>query len=826
MPFFSLFALLWATASATAAAAVSSSSSDLYLYNDVQANRPVMEVKRDDFFPRVPISKPRIVVFYSPTCPSCQAYRPKFVELAQDIKRELWKTKLTSYSVSCEAHPKLCREAGVESYPTVQLTLDKGTTWYPLQHAGLTWQKMQTILDHHQESTTASVRRRLQAAGDDEDEEEDDEKDGDDGEDEKETGTEEADEEDPKDGAEEEEEADPKDGGEEDDEEAGEKDAKSNADEEEEDTKDDSVAEPDDKDSEVADEDEEPKDGADMSEIEEDNETEKSKDAGEIEEDEDERDYEDRDDDDEKEDTDENDSDDKDNDGSNDGEESKEEEDEESPFQSRAGALKARAAGKRVEDTTTQTEIRKTLSQYDRMRGGRRGGFLRLRDPNVRKNRRFEKLQLKKREPSEGATDSMASFKPNTREFTERRQKILDAIEKRKGFKVRQKVERRWREIERSRGNIRLPYKKDALATRPRIIQRVPLLKRAVPQFPEEILMLDTSLSLVRGLRKGVYKSAGPLTFQKKRALKDWLELMSTTLPEEWSIHDVIDDLLKQVEFISKGEKNLHSVLDQHRILRKQHSPSCAKNGNGFSCGFWKLLHVMSVGLAEHRGGQTLIDSGLRSPDTRTFSPSEAASAVRDYMENFYLCDSCGKKFVANFDDCSKNRRCDRLAKNTFSATDDDWKEMGKWMWEVHNDLNVQIARESQQAEEKKKRGLFGRAKPAPSNVAALYPNMNACVKCYAADGTWDEEAVFLFLEFEYWPSTTVDPKVNRLLKFEEGFDKEGAGLFWLLIFVGIVMAFILNSSKNSLQQTMVVAKSASLKGLQAGAIAQPKRSD
>jgi hypothetical protein len=65
------------------------------------------------------------------------------------------------------------------------------------------------------------------------------------------------------------------------------------------------------------------------------------------------------------------------------------------------------------------------------------------------------------------------------------------------------------------------------------------------------------------------------------------------------------------------------------------------------------------------------------------------------------------------------NRRCDRLATESDSASDQDWKEMALWLWEYHNAVSVRL--------------LDAEAD------AKLWPTMNGCVGCLKFDGKWNE---------------------------------------------------------------------------------------
>ena len=35
--------------------------------------------------------------------------------------------------------------------------------------------------------------------------------------------------------------------------------------------------------------------------------------------------------------------------------------------------------------------------------------------------------------------------------------------------------------------------------------------------------------------------------------------------------------------------------------------------------------------------------------------------------------------------------------------------------------------------------------------IKVLYPSLDSCMSCFRADGGFDEDGIFLFLEKEYW---------------------------------------------------------------------------
>ena len=95
-----------------------------------------------------------------------------------------------------------------------------------------------------------------------------------------------------------------------------------------------------------------------------------------------------------------------------------------------------------------------------------------------------------------------------------------------------------------------------------------------------------------------------------KASLIDWLELLSVSLPPEIGLHELIDTLKHSVEEISQRHENLKMIIDKHPLPENEYSMSCRKGMKPFMCGFWKLLHVMSVGFAvRHRSFWPLLSA-------------------------------------------------------------------------------------------------------------------------------------------------------------------------------------------------------------------------
>lgn len=352
---------------------------------------------------------------------------------------------------------------------------------------------------------------------------------------------------------------------------------------------------------------------------------------------------------------------------------------------------------------------------------------------------------------AQGMTTTMKSVTKGTREYEERRRAMLKMIEK---LKERRMQRLAGKSLSKDaifvKGNF--PFKVEARQQNfmEKNLGNLPFVKKYFNFKPEEENVLDASLSFIHGLKYGVYEVRNqPLPQKKKRALKNWLDLLAVSLPPEWGIHTTIEELRSNLDSISQHDSNLERILDKSPLASLTWSKSCSKGklSAGFSCGFWKLIHIMTIGVAEHRGGLNLIDAGVVSESARVFSPSQAADVWRNYMAEFYSCTDCRKHFLNQYDSCMF-RRCERLKEDAEAASVADWKELAKYAWEFHNAVSLRVA------ENRAKKELTEfplKKKKRTADIKAIYPTVEQCLACFKDDGSWNEDAVFLFLEKTYW---------------------------------------------------------------------------
>ena len=293
-----------------------------------------------------------------------------------------------------------------------------------------------------------------------------------------------------------------------------------------------------------------------------------------------------------------------------------------------------------------------------------------------------------------------------------------------------------------------------------RVFSKLPIVKRAYKKTPLEDTFSDATLAFVEGLKHGVFPDAvGPLDHRRKEALREWLALLSASLPPELALHSLINDLMANIDTVSKMKSNLIKTIKKHPIKERKWSAACSKAGKrsehgGFSCAFWKLLHIVSVGLAEQRGG---MDVGKEDAIT----PMKAADTLREYMALFFGCDVCTRNFISQYDQCAY-RRCDRLAESAGDLPDEEWYELALYLWEFHNGVSVSVYHDKTDTAKTK----------GKDEISVIYPNMEECFLCLGEDGIFDDEQITRHLVETYWAGPERDSKDDMLRTYERSLER------------------------------------------------------
>lgn len=181
-------------------------------------------------------------------------------------------------------------------------------------------------------------------------------------------------------------------------------------------------------------------------------------------------------------------------------------------------------------------------------------------------------------------------------------------------------------------------------------------------------LVADASLAMRLILMKEVFRgSATDLTEAEVVDLKHLLSVCesvhlspSTRRGCAALLEEISTSTIGKSEYISLVRKYVWDEMDDEFETCKD-----------FSCGMWRLLHVISFG---------------SSDSLRADEPEQSMKAIRFIVDKYFSCRVCREHFLSHFDACDFQRPCD-------SATQDSVVE---WLWRLHNGVNLRLGKAEQ----------------------------------------------------------------------------------------------------------------------------------
>jgi len=258
----------------------------------------------------------------------------------------------------------------------------------------------------------------------------------------------------------------------------------------------------------------------------------------------------------------------------------------------------------------------------------------------------------------------------------------------------------------------------------------------------KEDVYINAALSFEYALRNSIFLTNNELDTVQSSAFKGWLNVLYHTLPESRMQYttEQVTLLMTNLHTITKSEDELVNVLQQQESKNldvREWTTSCSKGveGAGYTCGLWQLFHIMTIGLVHYN-----------KEKDHAISTLYVADSLRDYIEQFFACEECRLNFLKMYDDC-QFERCNRLHDGTDG--EQEFEQLALWLWEVHNDVNVRLLRE-----DREEKGLPELRYEGEQE--ARFPSRDDCPLCWHDNGGWNEDVVYRFLEYSYWPSRDV----------------------------------------------------------------------
>lgn len=259
-----------------------------------------------------------------------------------------------------------------------------------------------------------------------------------------------------------------------------------------------------------------------------------------------------------------------------------------------------------------------------------------------------------------------------------------------------------------------------------------------------ETLYKDAALSFVHALKTGIFlhedggETRDSLNSVQREVFSDWIDLLSWSLPPSWILHTLINEIRNNIDYVMDSEENLMLTVSKHEALvlggNMKWSTQCSEHA-GYSCGLWGLLHIISMGVIERHRAVL----GARDQVSTQF----VARTTRNYIEHFFDCKQCKEYFLSMYDTCGFNH-CRRFKQSQKVPSKEPWSEFSLWLWEVHNDVNIKLAKVASKGEDS------GDRRNRNADVFS-WPSQGECPACRGITGKWDKDAVLSHLKRAYW---------------------------------------------------------------------------
>ena len=82
-------------------------------------------------------------------------------------------------------------------------------------------------------------------------------------------------------------------------------------------------------------------------------------------------------------------------------------------------------------------------------------------------------------------------------------------------------------------------------------------------------------------------------------------------------------------------------------------------------------------------------------------------------------------------------------------VSEQGWRELPLWMWEVHNHVSSRIVQV---------RAAQDPARRTDDPIIGLWPTVDQCLTCYREDGHWDRSGLYAYLRLTYWAGPASAP--------------------------------------------------------------------
>lgn len=309
-------------------------------------------------------------------------------------------------------------------------------------------------------------------------------------------------------------------------------------------------------------------------------------------------------------------------------------------------------------------------------------------------------------------------------------------------------------------------------------------------------------------------------SWDQYHAFREWLDLMHWALPtrDMAMVHNIINDMRNNIQSIENRPDEVTRILASHDYYKKEPkwSSSCEaanKLDKGYACGFWKLLHVVSIGVVEQH-------HSVMGDLQRVVVP-HITTTIRDYVQFYDFAKSRDgtELLLEAFEDCFGDDECQsRMGirkkglfarfrrRNIPGKKDKSWKELSIFLWKIHQEYRHRRLSKTGSGYDSllKKEDL-------------QWPPSDLCPTCISTQGmpvmvdgkfqgvsenlvpdalnqiVWKKDKVFEHLKHEYWPRSLQTPRVVVLDRWDshevqDALHHGGWGIGGVFLLVGTLL--------------------------------------
>lgn len=286
-------------------------------------------------------------------------------------------------------------------------------------------------------------------------------------------------------------------------------------------------------------------------------------------------------------------------------------------------------------------------------------------------------------------------------------------------------------------------------------------ISKAIPSIPQtEHVFHDALSSFIVTLTSSVYSNlpfGSALPPDRSITLREFLDLIRWAFPPETQLHVLAQALADEFFDISTSEAKLLSIVGRHTNINDGviWSTGCSSSENtqdGYTCGLWALLHILSIGVAERHDAVV--------GDVERLSVSYAGHVIRSFIDQFFNhCETCRHLWLSLYDgvccelhnsDRSIADRSDKMTKND----DQDRRQLALWIWEVHNEITVRTKHVTGKGYNSKYSHI------ASSDL--LWPSLRDCPLCWQSNmnndrgrvtnmNLYNHDEIYTHLRQIYW---------------------------------------------------------------------------